>query len=127
MDTCVSFVGHKSREELFSLYTEATLVCVPSIWPEPFGKVGIEAMSVGRPVIASDVGGIGEWLDDGETGFLVPPQNEEILAEKIHTLLEDTERTLLMSKRAVKRAQDFSVEHYVTQVVALYEEMIAKQ
>jgi len=42
---------------------------MPSIWPEPFGKVGIEAMSVGRPVIGTSGGGISDWLIDKEVGF----------------------------------------------------------
>jgi glycosyltransferase involved in cell wall biosynthesis len=123
----VQFVGHRTREELHSLYRESSIVCVPSLWPEPFGKVGLEAMSVGRPVIASDVGGISEWLIDGTTGFLVPPKDESALTEKILILFSDEELLRKMSKRAVVRAQDFSIETYATRVVALYEDAIAKQ
>ena len=48
-------------------------MAVPSLWPEPFGLVGLDAASLGRPAVAFDVGGIGEWLTDGANGRLVEP------------------------------------------------------
>ena len=62
----------------------AVLVAVPSLWPEPFGLVGLDAAALGRPAIAFDVGGIGEWLTDGVNGKLVEPAaGEEGLARRI--------------------------------------------
>ena len=52
--------------ELAALYRRARIVVFPSMWPEPFGLVGIEAMRFARPVVAFDVGGVGDWLQDGE-------------------------------------------------------------
>ena len=48
---------------------------VPSVWPEPFPQVAIEAMACGKPVIASAVGGMGDMVIDGESGLLVEPGN----------------------------------------------------
>jgi len=56
---------------------------VPSVWPEPFGLVGLEAGAFGVPSVAYDVGGIGEWLKEGENGWLAPgdPPTVEGLAD----------------------------------------------
>jgi glycosyltransferase involved in cell wall biosynthesis len=85
----VEFLGWQSREALDELYTACDLVVVPSVWPEPFGMVGPEAMAHGRPVVAFDVGGISDWLEHGRTGFLVPPAQVKALAEQIDRLLSD--------------------------------------
>ena len=53
---------------------------MPSLWPEPFGLVGIEALAAGRPVVASATGGIGDWLEDGVGGLMVPPGDPGALA-----------------------------------------------
>ncbi|MBP9749829.1 MAG: glycosyltransferase family 4 protein [Candidatus Pacebacteria bacterium] len=119
----VDFVGHKNVDELYTLYKESAVVVVPSVWPEPFGKVGIEAMSVGRAVVASDVGGIGEWLTGGATGYLVPPSDAEALAEKLVRILTDDMLRERMSTTAVTCAQKFSIERYVETLVAFYEEV----
>src|SRR3984957_11050707 len=68
----VRFEGWQSPATLARFYEMSDAVIVPSVWPEPFGLVGIEAMSHGLPVIASKTGGIPEWLNDGQTGLLVP-------------------------------------------------------
>jgi glycosyltransferase involved in cell wall biosynthesis len=85
----VSFVGWVDHNRLGEYYANACVVAVPSIWPEPFGIVGIEAMACARPVVAFDVGGIPEWLSDGRTGFLVRRKDEKALAEKLAVLLSD--------------------------------------
>ncbi|MBI4199940.1 MAG: glycosyltransferase family 4 protein [Chloroflexi bacterium] len=83
------FVGWLDRERLGGLYRACRLLVVPSAWPEPFGLVGPEAMSYGKPVVGFDVGGIPDWLRDGETGYLVPPGDVGHLAERIARLLDD--------------------------------------
>jgi glycosyltransferase involved in cell wall biosynthesis len=83
------FPGWAGGEALVELYRAASVVVVPSVWPEPFGIVGIEAMSHAVPVVAFDVGGISEWLQDGKTGFLVPRKNIDKLAARIRTVLDD--------------------------------------
>jgi glycosyltransferase involved in cell wall biosynthesis len=84
----VSFPGWLAPNELKSYYRKCDMVVVPSTWPEPFGMVGIEAMSYGKPVLAFDVGGISEWLKHEETGFLVKPKDTVALAERMSFLLE---------------------------------------
>jgi glycosyltransferase involved in cell wall biosynthesis len=84
----VSFPGWLTQENLDAVYRQSSLVVVPSMWPEPFGMVGIEAMAYQKPVIAFDVGGICEWLKDPQTGFLVKPGDTNELCEKIKLLIE---------------------------------------
>lgn len=85
----VRFRGWLSRSSLDSTYRDSTVVAVPSIWPEPFGLVGLEAMAHGRPVVASAVGGIPEWLEDGITGLLVQPGDSEALGAALRSILDD--------------------------------------
>jgi glycosyltransferase involved in cell wall biosynthesis len=85
----VKFHGFVARDELKTYYQEASLLAVSSVWPEPFGLVGREAMRHGLPVVAFDAGGIREWLLDGENGFLVPWKDTDRFAERIEQLLRD--------------------------------------
>jgi glycosyltransferase involved in cell wall biosynthesis len=83
----ISFAGWVLKQDLAPYYKQAAVVVVPSIYPEPFGLVGTEAMAYARPVVAFRRGGIPEWLADGKTGFLAPPADVAALAEKIKELL----------------------------------------
>jgi glycosyltransferase involved in cell wall biosynthesis len=69
---------------------------VPSVWPEPFGLVGIEGFEAGRPAVASDTGGISEWLTHGVSGLLVRPGDSRALARALNELLADPQRQLEM-------------------------------
>src|SRR4029077_4396641 len=71
---------------------EASVVALPSVWPEPFGLVGIEGFAAGRPAVATATGGLGDWLADGISGLLVPPGDHRALARALDELLSDTER-----------------------------------
>ncbi|AEV30037.1 glycosyltransferase [Sphaerochaeta pleomorpha str. Grapes] len=85
----VKFIGWVSHDKLVSFYDNASIVVVPSRWPEPFGMVGVEAMLRQRPVVASKVGGIPDWLEDGKTGFLAPSTEAQAFADKMLILLQD--------------------------------------
>src|SRR6185503_19311699 len=71
----VFFKGYVSADEIAIYYRECSVVAVSSVWPEPFGAVGLEAMRFGLPVVAFDAGGIREWLTHGHNGYLVPWQD----------------------------------------------------
>lgn len=120
----VSFLGWVTGERLARAYQHASLVVVPSLWPEPFGIVGLEAMSHGRPVVAFAVGGIPEWLEDGITGLLVPPLDVEALAAKIAWLLDRPAlaRELGMAGRFAVEAR-FTEGRHVTRLEALYRDL----
>lgn len=117
----VSFKGWLSSEQLADEFANASVVAVPSLWPEPFGLVGIEALAAGRPVIASATGGIEDWLDDGISGLCVTPGDVEELALALNELLADTERQRTMGaagREAVNRR--FSPERHVAGILDAY-------
>ena len=88
----VHFTGWLDAPVLEELRSRVDLVAVPSLWDEPFGLVGLEAMAHSLPVVAFDVGGISEWLKGGETGLLVPRRDAHAFARALDSLLSDPER-----------------------------------
>lgn len=85
----VEFLGWQSSKNMGQLYQKSALLVLPSII-ETFGKVGLEAMCNNKPVVAFNVGGIPDWLQDGVNGYLVEPTNSCQLAQKINQLLQDS-------------------------------------
>jgi glycosyltransferase involved in cell wall biosynthesis len=85
----VTFAGFVSQAKITEYYRDATIAAMSSLWPEPFGATGLEAMRCGLPVVAFDAGGIREWLIDGWNGSLVPWMNRERYASAIDALLAD--------------------------------------
>ena len=71
------------------LYCWADVVAVPSRLPESLGRVAIEAMAFGRPPLASAIGGLGEVVEDGRTGWLVEPDSPPALARALETIIAD--------------------------------------
>jgi glycosyltransferase involved in cell wall biosynthesis len=86
----------------------------------------VEAMSVGRPVVGTNLGAIPEWLEDGKTGFLVEPGDPKDIADKIIKLLADPELNKMMGKRARSRAEQFTLEEYGINLEELYEKILKK-
>jgi glycosyltransferase involved in cell wall biosynthesis len=83
----VNFAGWVPHQELDDWYRRASFTVVPSRWPEPFGMIGLESMSRGRPVVAFDSGGIRDWLAHDEAGLLVPALDVSRLAEALQRLV----------------------------------------
>jgi len=88
----VEFMGWQTNEQLWNLYSGACAVVVPSLWYEVFGLVALEAMACGTPVIASDIGGLPEVVQDGVTGRLFPAGDVMTLRQHIVDLVEDPAR-----------------------------------
>jgi len=117
----VRFTGWLSADDLAAEFAQASIVAVPSVWPEPFGLVGIEALAAGRPVVASLTGGVGDWLQDGVSGLCVEPGNVGALAQALNELLADPARQSAMGaagRDAV--ATRFSPEKHVSALVEGY-------
>jgi glycosyltransferase involved in cell wall biosynthesis len=98
----VDFKGWVPHEKLEGHYAAASFTVVPSRWPEPFGMVGLEAMARGRAVVGFDAGGIGDWLQDGATGRLVPAADIEAMAGAIAQLLQDPNCAAEMGRAGAK-------------------------
>ena len=95
----VHFTGWMKSAGIETLYARADVVVCPSVWDEPFGLVGIEAMAHGKPVVAFRVGGIPEWLDDGETGYLVERKAVGAMSEAIERLCANPDIARKMGAR----------------------------
>jgi glycosyltransferase involved in cell wall biosynthesis len=96
---------------------QTSALLLPSRWPEPFGIVGLEAFAHGRPVIASQVGGIPEWLD-ANAGALVPPADPAALAAAIAAVLP---RAAELGRAGWERVARYSVESHLAALDAVYE------
>jgi len=115
----VIFAGR--REDVPRIMAALDVVALPSLW-EGFGLVLLEAMAVGRPIVASRVSAIPEIVVDGETGLLVPPRDVDTLAQALLALLRDPQRATEMGRRGrVRLEQEFTVERMVAQTEAVYE------
>jgi glycosyltransferase involved in cell wall biosynthesis len=104
----------------------ADVVVVPSSGPEAFGRVSVEAQALGRPVVATDVGGLGETLMPASTGWLVPPDDPVALARALELALDMPDdaraRLALRARRWVERR--FTVERMAESTMALYHELL---
>jgi glycosyltransferase involved in cell wall biosynthesis len=101
-----------------------TLGLVPSTWHEPCGTVALEAMATGKPVIASRMGGLNDIVAPGETGLLVPPEDEAALREAIMQLLANPEEAQRMGQAGKRRVTCFQASTVVSQIEAVYEEVL---
>ncbi len=102
------------------------LVAVPSVKPEPFGMVILEAMAFGLPVIATNTGGSPEVVVDGQTGYLVPPDDAQALAAAIETLRQSPQRRRLFGQAGRKRVTAyFSLPKYQKRVIELFASLSA--
>jgi len=114
----VTFLGRLPQDALSSCYAKAGCVVVPSRYPETFGLVGVEAMRHGTPVIATAVGAMGEWLEDGKTGLRVPPNDPDAMAAAMRRMLEDPKTAAQMGSAGRARYEEaFVPERHVNSLV----------
>jgi len=121
----VIFTGF--RDDVPDMLQLLDAVAHASISPEPFGRVIAEAMAMKRPVVATRAGGPTEIIEDGRTGFLVPPNDAEALAERLISLLENpplAERIANAGCREVR--QRFSGEAHARLVEQVYSHALAQ-
>jgi glycosyltransferase involved in cell wall biosynthesis len=110
------FVGWVEPERRLELLRESDVLVVPSLWPEPFGLVGIEAGCVGVPSVGYAVGGIPDWLVPGETGELAPgdPPTTAGLAEAIVRALGDPTHHARLRLGAWQMSKRFRMEDHLS-------------
>lgn len=96
----IEWLGSRSLKEVLALVGDATMLVMPSIWYETFGRTIIEAYATGTPVIASNLGAMAELVVDGETGLLFAPGDAADLAAKVRSLASDTVRLSAMRRAA---------------------------
>lgn len=123
LDEMVLFLGRRGQQTLPYYYSAAEVVVMPSHY-ESFGMVALEAMACGTPVIASRVGGLAYLVKDGETGYFVPAQDPEALADKLRTFFVEPDLRSEMGRKAVAYAQAFRWEKITAQIAEIYRQMV---
>ncbi|BAY49925.1 group 1 glycosyl transferase [Scytonema sp. HK-05] len=127
VESQVTFVGRRSREMVKYYYCAAD-VFVTTPWYEPFGITPLEAMACGTPVIGSHVGGIKYTVQDSETGYLVPPNQPEAIAERIAYLFQNPQAHKRFSHNAIQRVKhQFTWEKVTSSVASLYEKVLSQK
>jgi len=122
----VSFPGH--LDEAARFLREVDLVAVSSVSGEAFPRTTIEAMSAGKPVLVTSVGGAPEAVEDGETGYIVMPGRREDLGERLLCLARDPGLRERMGSAARRRAEAlFSIEANVAGTASLYKEILGRR
>jgi len=119
----VTFLGPKVQDDLPEYYAAAEMVVMPSHY-ESFGLVALEAMAMGTPVIASEVGGLAFLVRDGIDGFHVPSRNPEALAERIFSILTDRSCREQLGMAARAHAQEYSWSIIVDKMLGVYHDLL---
>ena len=115
------------QEDAWSLYAASDFVVHASKRPEPFGLVILEAMAASKPVIATEGGGVGDIVEDGESGYLVPPGDDEALASRMEMLLSRPDVSAdFAHKGRIRLRSLFSIQNNAKQINAIYLRLLSK-
>ena len=121
----VELKGLLDHASVIDLMRTASVVVLPSIVPDCCPTVVLEAMAVGRPVVAAASGGIVDLVDDGVTGLLVAPGDPLALSEALLEVVTDRRRAAAMGRAALERAQSFTASAVVGRIEGLYERLLS--
>jgi glycosyltransferase involved in cell wall biosynthesis len=124
----IEYLGRQTREEVFALMREATLLVFPSIVYENMSLTILEAFATGLPVVASNLGSMASMVQHSETGWLFPPNDPESLSEAVLHLWE--QRELLREIGVHSRAEylsRYTAERNYEQLIAIYERAICER
>ncbi len=124
LDSNVIFTGWRS--DIANVMSSLDmLVQATTTYPEGFGLTIVEAMALGKPVVATDIPGPADIVVDGETGFLIPPKKPHIMAEAIMKLLENRDLARQMGLKGKGRVEElFNIRKNVKKVEELYEQVL---
>lgn len=119
LESRLFFAGY--RDDMPGVMASIDLLVHASVQPEPFGRVLIEAMASGTPVIATRGGGVNEIVTDGETGTLVPPDDPSALADAMVQMIEHVDRRAVMGQNGRRHVErSFSLRRHVDAIAAIY-------
>ncbi|WP_371497934.1 glycosyltransferase family 4 protein [Kitasatospora sp. NBC_00374] len=124
-DGRVTFHGWLPAEDVADRLREASVVALPSLWPENFPTVALEALQLGRPLVASRVGGLPELVGP-DNGALVEPGDAAGLATALGALLGDRELLQRLGDGSAARADRYGVERFLDALEDHYEEVAAQ-
>lgn len=113
------------RDDIAGIMSDSDVIVHASIRPDPLPTVIIEAMKSGKPVVATDVGGVPELMTDNDTGFIVPPKDADALADAVSRLLEDPVMAERMGLAGREVAQTrFNPQENLFKVLGLYNSLL---
>jgi glycosyltransferase involved in cell wall biosynthesis len=118
------FISWVDNKNIADEYSQSDILVVPSRYEEPLGRVVLEASSCSKPVIASNVGGLKEIIQDGFNGLLVPPDDYISLSQSIFRLYHDASLRQYLGSNAKRSVlEKFSESTIVRQTINLYEKI----
>ncbi|MDJ0704397.1 MAG: glycosyltransferase family 4 protein [Leptolyngbyaceae cyanobacterium MO_188.B28] len=121
----VNFLGF--QKDVAKFLAQSHIFTLISNW-EGFPRTIIEAMRAGLPVVASDVGGVAEAVDDGVTGYCIPRGNVDVLRDRLSKLVKDAELRQTMGQRGRQRYEaEFTFDHMFEKTFEVYKEVLAKR
>lgn len=120
----VLVMGRWPHQAVMAAWRRSLVGLLPSIWEEPFGIVLLEAMKCGRPVIASRIGGIVDFVTHGDGGLLVPPGDVVALRDAIQALLTDRPMREQMGLAAHRRAMELQARNVIPRFERVYESVL---
>jgi glycosyltransferase involved in cell wall biosynthesis len=124
----IEYLGRQTREEVFALMREATLLVFPSIVYENMSLTILEAFATGLPVVASNLGSMASMVKHGETGWLFQPNDPESLCEAIRHLWGQRELLRKMGANARAEYQNhYTAERNYEQLIAIYERAVRER
>lgn len=126
LGAAVFFTGYRTGKELWTLVEAALCAALPSVWYENAPKSVLEAMARSKPVVASAIGGLPELIEDGRTGFLVPPGDRQALAAALRRMadLPAADKASMGAEARRKALTSFTAERYFSEMVSLYGKLL---
>lgn len=123
----ITWHGWCNKDKLETLYQQCLAVVFPSLWPEPAGLVTLEAYAHYRPIIASSIGGIPEYVQNSKTGILITPNHIQNLADAINELATNYHKSRLMGEEGQQWfQQEFSLDLHIHKLEKIYSQTITE-
>jgi phosphatidylinositol alpha-mannosyltransferase len=123
----IFFAGFVPQEELPRYYQTADIVCSPATGRESFGLILLEAMAMGKPIVASNIDGYASVASHGAEALMVPPKNEHMLAQALISLASHPQLRQEMGARGKLKAAEYGWERIAQRVMAFYEEILKQR
>jgi len=122
----IDFVGFQTSKQIAEKLSKSFMLVLPS-YMDTSPNVVSEAMVVGIPIVATNVGGIPDMIKDAQTGMLVPPQDPKSLASAIQTLLQNRDQAVSMAQQAIQEGRKrFQPDQIAQKYLYVYERIIAE-
>jgi phosphatidylinositol alpha-mannosyltransferase len=123
----IVFAGYVSQEELPRYYQTADIVCTPATGKESFGLILLEAMAMGKPIVASNIDGYASVASHGVEALMVPPKNRQMLAQALISLASDAQLRREMGARGKIKAADYGWELIAQRVMDYYKAVLEQR